>query len=114
MQQQAQQLPLVVPPQLADTELPDAPDDVVNFSAVPPSATTTELFSDIDVSEMTVTLSMDEVLGAPCYQISSSSSSGSVRSAPSPAASEGLAPYHQRQQTLTPAQEEAAINFILS
>lgn len=87
---------------------PLQPYDHVNLA--PPSATM-ELFSDIDVSGMTVTLSVDETMGTPTYQISSSASSTSGRSAAgSPAASEGGA----ATPGLTPEQENMAINFILT
>jgi hypothetical protein len=102
---QQHQPPTLAPVQPVDPMLQAY--DHVNFA--PPSATN-ELFSDINVDEMTVTLAMDDVLGTPCYHISSSSSGGSVQSIASPTASE-----ESGQMTpLTPEQETMAINFILS
>ena len=63
-----------------------------------------ELFSGIDVDDLTVTLSMDEKMGTPCFQISSQSASGS-----SAGGSSAVGPVQ-----LTPAQEQRAINFILA
>lgn len=66
-----------------------------------------ELFGNIDIDDLTVTLSVDETMGTPCLNISSNSSGVSISSAASPPRSDGDAP-------LTPAQEQMAINFILA
>ncbi|POR36160.1 Uncharacterized protein TPAR_03634, partial [Tolypocladium paradoxum] len=76
-----------------------------------PPAPPEELFGDIDIDididDWTVTLSMDETMGTPCFHISSGSSGASVASITSPARSVG-------DVQLTPAQEQRAINFILA
>lgn len=73
----------------------------------PPRADSSELFGDIDIDDWTVTLSMDEAMGTPCFHLSSSSSGASAASIASPARSVG-------DVQLTPAQEQRALNFILA
>lgn len=111
--QQQQSLPsLSLPPprqqqlrlQMNMEEIETQPYDHVNF---PPPSAATELFSNISIDDVTVTLSMDELLEAPCFQVSSSGSSAGSQSMGSPATSEGYVP-------LSPEQENLAINFILS
>ena len=70
-------------------------------------ATTPELFSNIDINDLTVTLCVDDQLGGPAFQISSNSPGTSFQSAPSPLPSDAEWP-------LSRAQEDAAINFILA
>lgn len=76
-------------------------------SQTPPSATTPELFSNIDVNDLTITLTMDDTMGSPSFNISSSSSGASLYSGTSP-------PQSDDGWSLSPAQEQAAINFILA
>ncbi|EXV03111.1 hypothetical protein X797_004234 [Metarhizium robertsii] len=64
-----------------------------------------ELFGAIDVDDLTVTLSMDAALGAPCFHISSNSSGASAAASPPPRTVAGVA--------LTWEQEQRAVNFIL-
>jgi hypothetical protein len=113
LQQPTQQLPLPqVPVHLPQVPVPEpiVSLDLVGFasSALPPA--TTELFGDLDVAQMTVTLAMDEMLGTPCYHISSSTSGSSVHSPVSPDHAMG----EDFPLPLSPEQEELAINFVLS
>lgn len=71
------------------------------------SGTTPELFGNVDLDELTATLGMDHVMGTPTFGVSSSSSGGSFYAGSSPAGSEPTI-------WLSKAQEDAAINFILS
>ncbi|KAG8420935.1 hypothetical protein J3458_002848 [Metarhizium acridum] len=64
-----------------------------------------ELFGDIDIDDLTVTLSMDAALGAPCFHISSNSSGASVAAETPRRTIAGVA--------LTWEQEQRAVNFIL-
>ncbi|KID90337.1 alanine racemase [Metarhizium guizhouense ARSEF 977] len=64
-----------------------------------------ELFGAIDVDDLTVTLSMDAALGAPCFHISSNSSGASAAASTPPRTVAGVA--------LTWEQEQRAVNFIL-
>lgn len=66
----------------------------------------TEMFGDINVSDLTVTLSQDDELGTPCFNISSSSGSDTTNTS-SP-------PRSEDSGRLSTAQELMAINFILS
>jgi hypothetical protein len=68
-----------------------------------------ELFGDIDIGALTVTLSMDETLGTPCFNISPASSSPGSYSVPSPSGGSEVDP-----NQLTPLQEQMAVNFILA
>jgi hypothetical protein len=73
------------------------------------AATPPDIFSDIDINDIKVTLRVDEIMGTPSLHISSSSSGNSLHSrdfSPSPSNDDGW--------WLSQAQEEAAINFILS
>lgn len=78
--------------------------DPSNAGAGEPSP---EMFGDIDIDDWTVTLSMDNEMGTPCFHISSGSSGASV------AGSEGAIKTIGNVQ-LTPQQEQRAINFILA
>lgn len=85
------------------TELqPEAPEqgDAMELEPNP----TEELFGDIDVNELTVTLEVDEVVGTPCFRISTSPSRHSTTS---PVVSEP-------DVQLSKEQEDMIINFILS
>ncbi|KAM4054923.1 BZIP-type transcription factor [Hirsutella rhossiliensis] len=64
-----------------------------------------ELFGDVDVDDLTVTLSVNDVMGTPCFKISPRSASASAGSSPSDSGCE---------VPLTPEQEQRAINFILA
>lgn len=75
----------------------------------PAEDTTPELFGNIDINELTITLSMDKVMGTPSFNVSSGSPSASQESGPSPAVSSDY-----QGTGLSRAQEDAAINFILS
>lgn len=85
----------------------------------PPSFNTDTLFGDIDISDITMMLEMDEVLGIPAYRVSSyspSSQSGDAGSSPRSPQSEGLddsSPIPALQD-MTPEQTHQAINFILA
>jgi len=84
----------------------EQPYDHVNF---PPPSATTELFADINVNDIEVTLSMDPTMGTPCYKITTSSSSASVSS------QSVMSPLTEEDPSaLTKAQEDQAINFILA
>jgi len=79
--------------------------DHVNY---PPPPAATELFAGINVSDLTVTLGVDDLLGSPMFHVSSSDSSlTELMSVDSPLSSEAAG-------GLTPEQEQTAINFILS
>lgn len=67
-----------------------------------------ELFGNVDVNELTVTLSMNSLLGTPTFTISSSSSNASVRSQKSPP------PISEGQPAMTLEEQHVAINFILA
>lgn len=67
---------------------------------------TEELFGGINVDELTVTLGMDEVVGTPCFRISTSPSSHSTTSPAISGPGEGV--------QLSREQEDMVINFILS
>lgn len=69
---------------------------------------TPELFSNIDINDLTVTLQVDEIMGTPAFNISSNSSSASYYSVPSPSQS------GDGEVVLSRVQEQAAINFILA
>lgn len=69
--------------------------------------TTPELFGAIDLDELTATLGMDSIMGTPAFGVSSSSSGGSFYDGSSPAGS-------TQALRLSKAQEDVAINFILS
>ena len=77
------------------------------------TAAPAEMFGSIDIDDLTVTLSVDEKLGTPCFTISSSSSGQSVKSPASTPVSHGQ-PQPQPQPPLTHPQEQVVINFILS
>jgi hypothetical protein len=66
-----------------------------------------EMFADIDMGDLTVTVAYDASLGAPCFQISSNSSGESVRTPITPATADS-------EVRLSPAQEDTVINFILA
>lgn len=68
---------------------------------------TPELFGDVDINELTVTLAMEDAMGTPAFHISSSSSDSSPQSS-------GSFYNHDGDMILTVAQEETAINFILA
>ncbi|KAJ0159306.1 hypothetical protein CTA2_9955 [Colletotrichum tanaceti] len=90
-----QQLPTAQPePQV--TPQPQPTDDYdYDYDPYPPA----DLFADIDMGEVTVTMRKDDALGTPCFQIASSS----------PAVVQSSTPDH-----LTPEQEITAINLILA
>ncbi|OHW95810.1 methyltransferase domain-containing protein [Colletotrichum incanum] len=89
-----QQLPAAHPePQV--TCQPQLADDNYEYDPYPP----VDLFADIDMGEVTVTMRKDDALGTPCFQIVSSS----------PAVVHSPAP-----DQLTPEQEIIAINLILA
>ncbi|WQF78048.1 hypothetical protein CDEST_03062 [Colletotrichum destructivum] len=92
-----QQLPIAHPePQV--TPQPQPTDDYnydYDYDPYPP----VDLFADIDMGEVTVTMRKDDALGTPCFQIASSS----------PAVVHSSTPDH-----LTPEQEITAINLILA
>ncbi|KAJ9157379.1 Alanine racemase [Pleurostoma richardsiae] len=80
-----------------------------------PAITEPSLFDNIDLSDVTVTLGMDDLLRTPVYQISGSSSpestgqrTGSQHSSPAPADSRRVIP------ELTTEQTQEAVNFILA
>ena len=68
-----------------------------------------DLFSDIDVNDLTVSLGMDGIMGTPCFHIQSSSSGSSSVSGIS-------TPWTSPEQSaeMTVGQEQLAINFILA
>jgi hypothetical protein len=66
-----------------------------------------EMFADIDMDDLTVTVAYDETIGGPCFQVSSNSSGESVRTPITPNTVQG-------EQILSPAQEYQVINFILA
>ncbi|KAK2612448.1 hypothetical protein QQS21_001552 [Conoideocrella luteorostrata] len=68
-----------------------------------------ELFGDIDIDDLTVTLSMDNALGTPCFHISSNSSVTSITGNTSP---QGNISGGGAQQ-LSTEQEQRVVNFIL-
>ncbi|GKT83159.1 alanine racemase [Colletotrichum tofieldiae] len=89
-----QQLPAAHPePQV--TYQPQLADDDYEYDPYPP----VDLFADVDMGEVTVTMRKDDALGTPCFQIVSSS----------PAVVHPPAP-----DQLTPEQEIIAINLILA
>ncbi|KFA53086.1 hypothetical protein S40293_05312 [Stachybotrys chartarum IBT 40293] len=111
---------MISPPTSAETQTlsvaspnPDMllrPMEAQNLDAEPGDQETyPELFGDINVDDITVTLSIDETLGTPCFYISSSPSNTSAPSATSPSNIDIIDPGQ-----LTPAQEQMAINFILA
>ncbi|CAM1506597.1 Fc.00g062380.m01.CDS01 [Cosmosporella sp. VM-42] len=65
---------------------------------------TPEMFANINIEDITVTLKEDPMLGTPVFNVSSSSGNSNHAS---PSASDG-------EGQLTPAQEHMAINFILA
>ncbi|KAF7555643.1 hypothetical protein G7046_g6504 [Stylonectria norvegica] len=69
-----------------------------------PGTGTTEMFADINIDDIAVSLRTDSSLGTPCFHISPMSGGSS---ATSPAMTEG-------ETMLSPAQEHMAINFILA
>lgn len=114
MQQQGQQPPLATQPSFTSETDPEhmrmqfeAQNLEENAGAAIPQPTG-ELFGNIDLEALTVTLSVDETLGTPCFNVSSASSGSSSFSAASSAGSEP--DIHQ----LSPAQEQMAVNFILA
>lgn len=81
------------------------PEDVsmaqpLDYDPYPPA----DLFGNVDMGDITVTMSKDATLGTPCFQISSSSTSSSSSTPLRPAT-----PYQ-----LSPEQEIIAINLILA
>ncbi|KAK2022389.1 hypothetical protein LX32DRAFT_602900, partial [Colletotrichum zoysiae] len=89
-----QQLPDADPgPQM--TSQPQLADDSYEYDPYPP----VDLFADIEMGEVTVTMRKDEALGTPCFQIASSSPAFFYSPAP---------------DQLTPEQEITAINLILA
>ena len=114
MQQQRQQPPLATQPSFAQETDPEpmrmqfeAQNLQDNTTAAIPQPTG-ELFGNIDLEALTVTLSVDETLGTPCFNVSSATSGSSSFNATSSAGSEP--DIHQ----LSPAQEQMAVNFILA
>jgi hypothetical protein len=113
MEQQAQQPPLTEqPPVFLQTD-PDTLrtqfeaqtlHDGMNDASEP----LPELFGDIDIDDLTITLSMDDIMGTPCFNISSASPGASSLSTASSAGAE------PGSQHLSYAQEQMAVNFILS
>lgn len=79
------------------------------YDAYPQQQGSTELFSGIDIDDLTVTLSVDDTMGTPCLNISSNSSGASVRSVASPPPR-----MTECKIQLSPSQEQTAINFILA
>lgn len=77
----------------------------VDTAAAAAAEESPELFGAIDVDDLTVTLSMDAALGAPCFHISSNSSGASAAASTPPRTVAGVA--------LTWEQEQRAVNFIL-
>lgn len=68
---------------------------------------TPELFGDIDINDLSVSLGVDENLGSPRFHVSPREESPGSRPAPSGALYNGMLP-------MTLRQEHMAINFILS
>ncbi|KAK1994667.1 hypothetical protein LX36DRAFT_660330 [Colletotrichum falcatum] len=88
------QLPVeVLEPEM--TSQPQLANDSYEYDPYPP----VDLFADIETGDVTVTLTMDDLLGTPCFQIISSSPT--VFHSPAP-------------DQLTPEQEITAINLILA
>ena len=69
-----------------------------------PDPDTPEMFANINIDDITVTLKEDPMLGTPVFNVSSSSGYSSHAS---PSVSDG-------EKQLSPAQEHMAINFILA
>ncbi|KAI9167034.1 hypothetical protein HJFPF1_03153 [Paramyrothecium foliicola] len=119
-QQQQQHQPQPVLPPTPHMSIPLKPDPeflTQQFEAQalhdtpgkPSTESNNELFGDIDVGALNITLSVDDVLGTPCFNVSSASPGASSYGATSPAESEaGIS------NQLTPAQEQMAVNFILA
>lgn len=80
-----------------------SPEQALEQMALEPQEESPELFGDIDIDDLTVTLSVDSALGGPCFYISSNSGS-SVSETPTRMIG-GVA--------LTWEQEQRAVNFIL-
>ncbi|KJZ80605.1 hypothetical protein HIM_00455 [Hirsutella minnesotensis 3608] len=102
----------------SDTASPDAAqlqDAIERFTVDEPSP---ELFGDIDVEDLTVTLGLNDIMGTPCFQICSNSSVDSGGAASSvvsgPTATTASTPEPRVEMPLTPEQEFKAINFILA
>ncbi|KAK5990438.1 hypothetical protein PT974_08706 [Cladobotryum mycophilum] len=76
----------------------------------------TEMFGDINMDDITVSLSMNDVLGTPCFTISSNVSGTTVQSyaSPSQPAATATAAAVESEPAMTPDQETRAINFILA
>lgn len=68
-----------------------------------------ELFADVDINDLTVTLSVDSALGTPCFQIRSNNSSGASVST----AAETEAVHASSPARLSAEHECRAVNFIL-
>ena len=80
------------------------------------AATPPDIFGDIDINDIKVTLRVDEIMGTPSFHISSSSSGNSGNSGNNSLHSRDFSPSPSNDDGwwLSQAQEEAAINFILS
>jgi hypothetical protein len=70
---------------------------------------TVDLFKDIEIDDMTISLAVDEMLGKPCFNLSSITSNEVMLPNPNT----GFMSEASWNQ-LTPAQEQTAINFILA
>lgn len=82
---------------------PPLPRSLPRRRAAPPS----EMFGGLDVDDLTVTLSVNHVMGTPCFSISPHSASSTDSAGSSPSDWGGDVP-------LTPEREQRAINFILA